>query len=595
MARETTIKMTAVCAGLGLALAGCGGTGDPSGIPTGPPRDGGTLRIIGSSDVEHLDTASANSVGAYGLTRTYARTLFGVRASNHFPDTLPLRPDMAAELPTPENGGISKDRRTYTIRLRQGVRWNTKPPRPVVAADFVRGLKRLCNPASPSSGMVYYTATIEGMASYCEGFTQVDPRNAGAIAEYQNEHDIEGVTAKDDSTLVFRLVEPASDFLNLLSLQFTAAAPQEYDRYVPDSPQFRRNTVSNGPYQITEYHPGGSYVLSRNPVWRGGTDPLRGGHVDKIQITLGQDSPQAVQQQLEVGTADLAWDHPVPTSAIPRLRRARDPRFAIRETPNNSPYLVFNTRSPNNDGALGKRAVRQALQYAVDRTALIKLVGGPEVARPLRTVIPPGNSGYAPSSMYATPSEAGDPARCRQLLSAAGHPDGLKLKFPYRTNSVHKLIAESLKANLQACGVSAELVPDSGGTFYAKTLSTPSRTEEGAWDIAAPGWTPDWYGNNGRSIIQPLFDGRVYGPGSTNYGGYDNLEVNGLIDAALTASDPDRAGGFWRLADQKIMEDAAIIPLLDRSVPIFHSDRVGGAAFLPTTAGYDYTRVWLAE
>jgi peptide/nickel transport system substrate-binding protein len=442
---------------------------------------------------------------------------------------------------------------------------------------------------------VYYTSTIKGMDAYCDGFGEVDAKSAEAIADYQNGHDIEGITAPDDRTLVFRLAEPASDFLHLLSLQFTAAAPREYDEYVPDGPEFRQHTISNGPYQITEYRPGSSYVLGRNPAWRRDTDPLRAGYVDKIQITLGQDSAHAVQQQLETGTADLSWDHPVPTSAMPRLRRARDPRFAVRETPSNSPYLVFNVRSPNNGGALGKRAVRQALQYAVDRTALIKIVGGPEVARPLHTVIPPGNSGYAPSSMYATPGEAGDPARCRRLLTGAGYPGGLKLKFPYRTNSVHKLIAESLKANLEACGVTAELSADSGGTFYAKTISTPSRTREGAWDIAAPGWTPDWYGNNGRSIIQPLLDGRTYGPGSTNYGGYDNFEVNGLIDAALTAPDPGRAGGFWRLADQKIMTDAAIVPLLDRSVPIFHSSRVGGAVFLPTTAGYDYTRLYLAD
>ncbi|GAA2443242.1 ABC transporter substrate-binding protein [Actinomadura vinacea] len=594
MAREA-LRMTAGFAGLALGLAGCGAGGGPSGVPTGPPREGGTLRVVGSSDIEHLDTASANSVGAYGLTRSFARTLFGTKASNDFNETIPLQADMATELPTKENGGIGKDGRTYTVKLRQGVNWNTEPPRPVTAADFVRGFKRLCNPASPSSGKGYYISTLEGMDGYCDGFEKVDAKSAEAIAGYQNGHDIEGVEAKDDHTLVFRLKEPASDFLNLLSLQFTAAAPQEYDRYVPDSAEFRQHTVSNGPYQITEYRPSGSYTLGRNPAWKRETDPLRGGHVDRIQITLGQDSPQAVQQQLEVGTADLAWDHPVPTSAIPRLRRARDPRFAIRETPGNSPYVVFNTRSPNNNGALGDRAVRQAMQYAVDRTALIKIVGGPDIAAPLHTVIPPGSSGHAPADPYPTPGESGDPARCRRLLADAGHPGGLELKFPYRTNSVHKLIAESLKANLAACGVKAELSPDAGGTFYAKTISSTDKTRDGAWDIAAPGWTPDWYGNNGRSIIQPLFDGRAYGPGSTNYGGYDNFQVNGLIDAALTAPDTAHAAGYWRLADQKIMEDAAIIPLLNRAQPIFHSSRVGGARFLPTAAGYDYTQAWLAQ
>ncbi|MBO2453548.1 ABC transporter substrate-binding protein [Actinomadura barringtoniae] len=577
-------------------LTACGGGGsDPESAAATTPQDGGTLRIIGSSDVEHLDTASSNSTGSYGLNRTYARTLFGTKASNDFSQTIPVQADVAARVPSKENGGISKDGKTYTVRLRKGVQWNTQPPRPVTAGDFVRGMKRLCNPASPSSGKGYYTSTLRGMDGFCHGYAKVNAKDAHAMAAYQQKHEISGIKAKGDDTLVFKLTRPASDFLNLLTLQFTAAAPKEYDKYVPDGPDFRQHTISDGPYQIVAYKPGSSYTLGRNPVWRQDGDPLRERHVEKIQLTLGQDSPAAVQAQLEQGAADLAWDQPVPTADIQRLRQARDDRFSIRDTPSNSPYLVFNTRSPAGGGALGKREVRQALEYAVDRTALIKIVGGPDVAEPLRTVIPPGNSGYNAATRYATQGEAGDPARCRQLLAQAGHPKGLTLKFPYRVNSVHKLIAESLKENLDACGVKATLIPDSGGSFYGSTLSDPAKAKSGAWDIAAPGWSPDWYGNNGRSIIQPLFDGRTYGPGSTNYGGYDNPQVNGLIDSALTASDPSRAAGYWHLADQKIMEDAAIVPLLDRSHPIFHSSRVRGALYLPTATGYDYTRLWLAH
>ncbi|WP_372506849.1 ABC transporter substrate-binding protein [Actinomadura madurae] len=578
-------RVTVGLAGLVMGITGCAGGGDDASAE-GASRQGGTLRVIGSSDVEHLDPASVSSVGAYGLARTFARTLFGTRASNDFQETVPVRPDVAVRLPTRENGDISKDRRTYTVRLRDGVQWNTSPPRPVTAPDFVRGFERLCNPASPSSGKGYYLSTLKGMDEFCRGFGSVDAKNAGAIAAYQRDHDIEGVSAKDDRTLVFKLKRPASDFLNLLSLPFTAAAPKEYDAYVPDSAEFRQHTISNGPYQITEYRPGLSYVLSHNPAWRAASDPLRERHVAKIRITLGQDSPETVQQQIEQGVADLAWDQPVPTSAIPDLRD--DPRFAIRETPNNSPYLVFNLRSPNNGGALGDRAVRQALEYAIDRSALIKIVGGPSVAKPLHTVIPPGNAGYAALNHYPTPGESGDPAKCRELLGKTRH-SGLELKFPYRTNSVHKLIAQSIAENLAACGVKTELTADSGGSFYSGTLSTPARAREGAWDIAAPGWVPDWFGNNGRSIVQPLFDGRAYGQNSTNYGGYDNPQVNALIDAALTAPDAEHAAGYWQQADQKIMEDAAIVPLLDRAQTLFRSSRVRNARYLPTTAAYDYT------
>ncbi|MGI5166114.1 ABC transporter substrate-binding protein [Spirillospora sp. CA-253888] len=588
------LRLTAGLTGAVMTTAGlaaCGGGDRSTDAASGPPRDGGTLRVLGSADVEHLDTASVNGVGSYGLTRVFARALFGTRASNVFSETIPVQADVAARIPTRENGGISKDRRTYTVHLRQGVRWNTSPPRPVTAHDFVRGIKRLCNPAAPSSNKGYYISTIKGMDSFCRGFAEVDAKDAAAQAAYQDRHRVAGLRAEDDDTLVFTLRRPAADFLNLLSLQPSAAAPKEYDRYVPDSAEFRRNTVSNGPYQITDYRPGRSYTLGHNPAWRPDGDPLRSRHVARIEITLGQDSAEAVQRQIEQGSADLAWDQPVPTSALPRLRG--DDRFAIRDVPNTNPYVVFNTRSPNNGGALGKREVRQALEYAVDRSALIKIAGGPDVAQPLHTVIPSGLPGHSALPHYRTPGEAGDAAKCRDLLAKAGHP-GLKLRFPYRTNSLHKLIAQSIAADLDACGVETELSADAGNSFYSSTISDPGKAKAGHWDIAAPGWTPDWYGNNGRSMIQPLFDGRLYGPGSTNYGGYDNFQVNGAIDAALTASDPGQAAGYWQQADQKIMEDAAVVPLMQRAATTYVSERVRGLRFLPTASSYDYTHLWLA-
>ncbi|RAY14735.1 ABC transporter substrate-binding protein [Actinomadura craniellae] len=571
---------------LGVAMAGCG-----DGAQAGR-REGGVLRVIGSSDLERLDTAAAASVGSYALNRTYARTLFGTRASNDFATSVALHPDVAERLPSRGNGDVSPDGKTYRIRLRPGVRWDTSPPREVVAGDFVRGLKRLCNPAAPSSGKGYYISTVQGMAEYCRGFAGVDATDAAAIAGYQNRTPLPGLAAPDDRTLVVRLVRPAGDLLNLLALGYAAAAPREYDTYVPDSLEFRRNTVSNGPYRISAYNPGRSYLLGHNPAWRPETDPLRERHVAKIQITLGQDSAHTVQQQLEQGAADLAWDQPVPTPALPRLRR--DPGFAIRRTPSSSPYLVFNTLSPNNKGSLGRPEVRRAIQYAIDRTALVKIYGGPEVARPLHTIIPPGNAGHVHYDLYPTPGDAGDPAKCRALLAGAGYPGGLTLRFPYRTNGNHRRVAESIKENLRGCGIDARLAADTNGDFYGRTLAVPERARAGAWDIAAPGWTPDWYGDNGRSIIQPLFDGRDYGHNSLNFGGYDNPQVNGLIDKALAATDPAERARLWHQTDRLIMEDAAIVPLLDRSYTIYRSRRVRNARFLPVAMSYDYTLIWLA-
>ncbi|GAA3213285.1 ABC transporter substrate-binding protein [Actinocorallia longicatena] len=569
-------RLAAGTVAVGMATAGAAGCSGTDGF-----GDDGTLRIVGSTDVEHLDTASSISVGSYALTRVFARTLFGYTSSNTFAETVPIEADLAAEVPTRENGGISRNGRTYRIRLRPGVKWSNG--RPVVADDLVRGLKRLCNPASPAGGMAYYTSTIHGFASYCEGFGAVSSRSATALAKYQNTHSITGLRTSLD-TLWITLVRPASDFLNILSMGFAAPAPAEYDAYVPDSPELRRHTLSTGPYMIKTYEPGRRYLLVRNPHWS--DDPLRGQGPVRIEITLAQDSPETVLEQLQQGTADLSWDLPLPASALPSLRD--DPSFAVRETPSNSPYLVFNTLSPNNGGALGRREVRQALQFAVDRASLAKLYGGPAIARPLHTVIPPGNLGHRDFDLYPTPGDSGDPATCRSRLKTP-----LTLRFPYRTTGSQKRIAELIAQNLRACGVTVRLIPDTTGGLYGQTLVTPSQTRDGAWDIAAPGWTPDWYGNNGRSIIQPLFDGRTYGQNSTNYGGYDNPKVNALIDRALTASTLTRAADAWHEADRLIMNDAAIIPLLDRKLALYHSARVRNALFIPTAGAYDWTRIRL--
>ncbi|MQY08665.1 ABC transporter substrate-binding protein [Actinomadura macrotermitis] len=596
--KDNGAKLIAGMGVLSLALAACGGGGGDgggSGDEGGAPKKGGILKIVGSSDPDHVDTASSYSTVGQALSRNYARPLFGTKSSNKFDEAVPLQPDAAEALPTKENGGISGDGKTYTIKVRSGIMWNTQPAREVTAADFVRGYKRLCNPASPSGAQPYWRTTIDGMDEYCAAFAKVDAKSAKAIADYQNKHEVRGLLAKDDRTLVIKLKQPASDLLNILAMQFGSAAPKEYDNYIPDSPEFRKHTISDGPYQITSYTPNKSFVLGRNPAWKAETDPMRPAYIDGIQLTLGQDSPDAVQQQLEQGTADLAWDHPVPTSAIPRLKRDKDPGFAIRSAPSSNPYLVFNTLSPNNNGALKKKEVRQAIEYAIDKSALVKIYGGPDVSEPLGQVIPPGNVGYVKYDAYPTPNSAGDPAKCKQMLAAAGYPNGLKLKFPYRVSSNHPKVAQSIKDNLAGCGITADISPDNNGNFYGTSLVTPANAKEGKWDIAAPGWQPDWYGNNGRSIIQPLFEGRSYGPNSTNYGGYNNPEVDKLIDQALQAPDQNAAAEAWHKADQLIMQDAAVVPFMNQNFTIYHSKRVKNAQFIPTLQAYDFTKLWLAS
>lgn len=582
----------ALIAALALVPAACSGDGDDGSGGAGDRR-GGTLKYVGGDDIGDIDTASSYYTVASMVHRAFTRQLFSYEASNDMEVATRLVPDVAVRLPSKENGGISEDGLTYTIHLRDGVKWNTDPPREVTAEDFVRGIKRLCNPAKPNGAIGYYTSTIKGFAEFCDGFAEVEPE-AGPIADYIRENDVEGMRAEDDKTLVFTLTQPANDFLEILGMTQASAAPEEYLKYVPASKEFDANTISNGPYQITEYTPAKSLRLERNPTWTKASDPLRNQYVDAIQVTMGVTEPDVVQQQLEAGTADLSWDQPVPTSRLAELLATDDPQLETYPSYSTNPYLVFNLQSPNEDGAMGKVEVRRAISYAIDKTQMVRVYGGPELNQVLNQAIPPGNIGHKPFNLYKTAGNKGDPAKCRSMLADAGYPNGLTLKAWYRNAGNHPAIAQSYQADLKECGINVKLIPIPGGDYYSEYLQQPSKAKAGEWDITAPGWIPDWFGNNGRAIIQPLFQTNCR-VGTVNYGCYSNPEVDRLIDEALQAETEEQAAEIWHQIDRIVMEDAVIVPFKTEVAPIYRSKRVQNALWMPRERYYDMTQIWLEE
>jgi peptide/nickel transport system substrate-binding protein len=555
------------------------------------PQKGGTLRLLGQSDIFNLDTTSGYYTVDNILERAFTRQLLSYRAVADFAQSIRLVPDVATAVPTQANGGISADGKTYTLHIKQGVKWATSPPRQVTAGDFVREFKLLCNPASPTGAPGYFTSTIIGMKTYCDGFAKVKPTVAG-IAAYVNKHPLPGVVAKNDLTLVLKLTAPAPDLPNILAMGFASARPAEYMKYVPDSAQMRQHTISDGPYSITRYVPTKEFTLERNPAWDPKTDTLRKAYVDKITVTEGLTADN-VQQQLEAGTADMEWDLTTPPQDLPRLISAKDNRLIIG--PNGNAAVALNYEALNQyKGPMTNKLVRQAVEYGIDKNALVQILGGPRIAAPTAQVVLPGNVGYLKSfDPYPDKNGSGDPDKAKQLLKQAGYGNGLAITLLHSTSDPAPRIAQSIQASLDKAGFKVKLLPVTQSDFYGKYLLNIDTAKRGVWDIATPGWIPDWFGNNGRSVIQPLFTSP--GPGASDYAGYNSPKTNTLVDKALTAKSQELAAKYWSLANAQIVNDAATVPLNVQKWTVYHSSHVQGCTFWFFDLNCDPTNVWLTK
>ena len=594
---DSTTRRLGTLAGAAVtafALAACSGSSGGSGASTssgdgGEPVSGGTLNMLGSGDVDYMDPNVTYYSLGYQSVRLWSRQLFTFPAEEGKSTT--AVPDLAEAIPTQGNG-ISEDGKTYTIKLRQGVQWNTEPARQVTAQDVVRGVKRTCNPAQPFGGLPNYLGLIEGMADFCDGFAKVKPE-AAPIAKYINDTDLPGVQAQDDSTVVFTLTKPASYFVDMLTLPAFSAAPEEWDAYVPASAELAQNTISDGPYQITAYTPTKSITFERNPAWNADSDPVRKAYVDKIVVdeTVSQDS---TQQQLETGSpnADMQWDNLTPASRVPALVAANDPKLNIGATASSNPYLVYNNVSPNNDGAMTKPEVRRAVSTAINRANIIQVIGGETLNTPLTHVLPSSIVG-GEESFDDYPY---DEAKAKQMLADAGYGDGLTLKVLYRNESEGATKTfQTLQQDLGKVGITVEGVPSPNSDFYTKYLQVPDVAKRGVWDISIAGWGPDWYGNAALSFFGPLFNGKAaFPPVGSNFGFYEDDTTDALIEQASAAATQDEAAKLWAEADHQVMEDAAFYPITEPRTPNYHAEQVNGAVYIPSFQNFDPANVWLA-
>ncbi len=630
--KRVAALVAAIMAGGGLAACSSG-SNSPSGASTAKPtstaaapatsgtsakpQSGGTLNVVAATGPDHMDPVQAYYTADYELERVYTRQLVAYPTVPYTStsgdawqqDVTPV-PDIATAVPTQANGGITDGGKVYTFHIKPGVMWDTTPARQVTADDFIREFKAFFNPVSPVGNPGYYESTIQGMTAYANAETaffanaKKEPPTAANIAKFQDSHTISGIKAVNSSTLQFTLTSPASDFIYMLAMPFASARPVEYDSYVPNSAQLNTHLISDGPYSVSSYVAGKSITFTKNPAWQQSTDTTRHAYVNSIVVTEGVTSAQTQLSDIQAGSQDLTNDTGVNPSSVSQLAASKAPNFAIWPWSTIN-YMVFNMRSPNDGGVMSKVGVRQALEYGIDKTAAIKSSGGPLVSTLLNGAIPPGNDGFLTSNPYPDNNGTGDETACKNALTKAGYPNGITITYMYANDSVNVRLFEAIQASLSGCGIklTGKAVP--GSSFFVDLGNAPENNKAGTWDMAQAAWIPDWFGNNGRSVIQALFQGPNCVVNTVNYGCYNSPTVNSLITKAEAATSESESASDWTQANQQIMKDAVIVPFFSQTFPLIASKRVRGvlpdgssyptALFSPTIGDPDLANVWIAS
>jgi YVTN family beta-propeller protein len=531
----------------GLAVAG--GLVWVSAQDSGTSHRGGTLTVLQNAPFGSLDPARVGSLARFF---TQVMTDDGLIAFKRVggSDGAQVVPDLAASLPTPTDGG-----RTYTFQLRPGIHYsNGALVRP---EDFRRAIER-----DLKLGDSYDYQKIVGEAACVARPARCDLSR--------------GIVTDDAAdTVTFHLLTPDPEFFQRLSLTDAVPVPAG----APDHDIGTHPLPSTGQYMVASDTPR-QVTLVRNPYfheWSHAAQP--DGYPDRIIWRLGASTETAVTD-VEHGSADYTIDPP----PADRLNEVQT-RFAsqLHVEPNDVTIeMGLNTRvAPFTDVG-----VRRALNYAVDRAKLARLLG--QDSRPTCQQLPPYIPGYQPYCPYTlNPNRAGtwsapDLAEAQALIAASGTrgtPITIWSAPGYLTDFT--ATGRYLVSLLDRLGYPTHIKSFGAGSSVF-SLVADSRTRAQAFLFVATPFFPA-----ASEFIGPRFNScESFVPNSqsnANPWEFCDPRFDATVRSALAAeaAGSPTAAALWAKADRQFTRQAPTVPLVTPSTTDLVSHRIGDYQYNP--------------
>jgi peptide/nickel transport system substrate-binding protein/oligopeptide transport system substrate-binding protein len=443
-----------------------------------------------------------------------------------------------------ESWSQSEDGLTWTFTLREGLTFSDGEP--LTAEDFVFALQRA---ASTGYDFAWYWDFAGGIA----GWKEVTEGKAGP--------ETLGVVALDDRTIQVTTVTPKPYLPSVVSLWYPVPKHM-VDQYGDDYATNVETIVASGAFMLESWEKSNnSMVLVRNPTYTGPWPSL----VDRVEIDPSLGAPEVGLPAFMAGEVDFAF---LNAGQIPFVEQ-RMPEALRQNAIFATSYIAFDMNAPPFDNV----DVRKALYYAVDREEMTATVLR-NLAIPAGSILPPSYPGYNPE---IAAQAVFDPEKAREHLAAAGYPGGEgfpEVEIWYRDQGGYNgAITAPMLQYLQA-----EFKEHLGITMNIRVMPIQD-------------WMQAMLNKENNLFLAPYeydyidpsnFYGIFY-----NGGRHDHRipEYDALVAAADANPNWDERYELYRQAEQVMIDNASIVPLVHPIQMFAVSDRLSGPAVEPNANG----------
>ena len=543
----------AIAAGLAIAVAAGGtsvaktrsSTPAVSKSPAAPlaGHRGGTLKLLAKAAAGSLDPQINYTLQYWQLYRSTQDGLVAFKAAGG-DAAFEKVPDLAVAIPKPTDGG-----KTWKFQIRKGVKYsNGKSVQP---RDVLWTFQRIFKVHTPTAGGFY--SGLVG-ADKCLKTPATCDLSKSVVVDPKN------------WTVTFHLTQPDAEWLDKLAVPHAALLPwgtsnKDLGTGLPPG---------TGAYTFTKYDPNHVLVMERNKYFKQwSADAQPDGYPDKITYSFGQ-TVEGQITQIENGTADWTLEVP-PADRLNEIGTKYASQVHINTQLANW-YLPMNVNIP----PFNNKLARQAVNYAIDRNAAVRILGGPKLAIPSCQVLPggfPARVDYCPYTKNPGAKwSAPDLAKAKQLVKQSG-TSGQPVAIVVAQDEVNKALGVYIQSVLNSIGYKASVKAISGNIQFTYIQNTKNKVQ-----ISVSQWYQDY--PQPSDFLYVLLGCESFHPGSdtsVNISGFCNKKINGEMKQALQlgVSNPKAALKLWTKVDHQVTDEAPLAVLLNPRQVNFLSKRVG--------------------